>query len=172
MLANNELGVIQPISGACQVMPGAWMLAAHRCDASGWEDANGCRCAGCGSSQLLSSQVLRPKGIGGLYVRNRDRRVRLDPQMLGGGHQGNRRSGTLPVSGIVGMAAALEKCEALSQTEPARILSLRDNLFTLLKNAIPDLKLNGPELSSLRLGGNLNCEFPGVRRGVDYADGV
>ncbi len=99
--------------------------------------------------------------MGGLYVRSSPRRVRLHAQILGGGQQDNRRSGTLNAPGIVGMARALELCHQLSSEEWPRMFRLRNHLYQLLQAGIEGLTLNGPSLDDdrLRLGGNLNCSF-------------
>ncbi len=105
-----------------------------------------------------------PKGIGGLYVRRRNPVVKLEPLLLGGGHEGGLRSGTLNVPGIVGMATALKICAGEMQGEMARLAGLRCRLFDSLTAALDEIRLNGPALDrpGLRLPGNLNVSFGGV----------
>ena len=93
--------------------------------------------------------------------------VRLTPQIIGGGQQQGRRSGTLNVPGIVGFAKALELCEAEMPTEQHRLAELRHRLFTGLTQHLEGLELCGPaweapKLSPLRLPGNLNVAFGDV----------
>ena len=115
---------------------------------------------------LLSSsghKIYGPKGVGFLFVRQRQRRVRLRPRIWGGGQQGGLRSGTINVPGVVGMAQALEIAGALAETERQRIAQLTARLWERLWEALPDIQLNGPPLDrGQRLLGNLNVCFPGV----------
>jgi cysteine desulfurase len=102
-----------------------------------------------------------PKGVGGLYVRRKNPKVRLEPQIAGGGHEGGVRSGTLNVPGIVGLARALELSIEEMASESARLTDLRSQLMTGLTSALVDVSLNGPALDHphWRLPGNLNVSF-------------
>jgi cysteine desulfurase len=102
-----------------------------------------------------------PKGVGALYVRKRGKRIKLTAQILGGGHEGGLRSGTLNVPLIVGMGRALEIAEAEMQAEEGRIRSLRDGLLERLLSSIEDISVNG-EMKN-RLHNNLNFQIKGVR---------
>ncbi len=163
MMANNEIGAIQPIREIAALCR-RWSILLHT-DATQAVgklpiDVDGL------DVDLMSFSAHKfygPKGIGALYVRNRNRIVRIDPQILGGGHQSNRRSGTLNVPGIVGMSAALKLChDRLFDLDATRLL--RDQLWQELKTRLPELQLNGPSLDDTerRLVGNLNCQFPRV----------
>jgi cysteine desulfurase len=164
MLANNEIGILQPIAQIAEIC--------HRhgvplhCDAT---QAVGKLPVDVGQLQvdLLSfsaHKMYGPKGIGVLYVRRHGGAVRLEPQIDGGGQENGLRSGTLNVPGIVGFAKALELCLAELPTEMPRLAALRQRLWAGLQAAIPDVQLNGPAFSptesTLRLPGNLNCAFP------------
>ncbi len=161
MLANNEIGAIQPI--------GAIANLCRRFDVTLHTDATQAvgrmpidvRALDVDMLSFSAHKFYGPKGIGGLYVRRAPRRIRLQPQIYGGGQQDNRRSGTLNSVGLVGMAKALELCHELQPDERPRIKSLRDSLATQLSAAIPNWQLNGPALTddTLRLDGNLNCSF-------------
>jgi cysteine desulfurase len=120
-------------------------------------------------------KIYGPKGIGALYIRRRDPVVRLEPQIVGGGQQEGRRSGTLNVPGIIGFAKALELCaQELAATSSAhaesnRLATLRDQLFDPIRNELDDVLLCGPSFSAryddgtpLRLPGNLNLSFGNV----------
>ncbi len=164
MLANNEIGVIQPLAeiGAICQQRGV-LLHSDATQAIGKlpVDVEQLRV------DLLSfsaHKLYGPKGVGALYVRRRNPQVRLEPQIDGGGQEGGRRSGTLNVPGIVGFAAAVELCLAELATETVRQADLRDRLFTGLSQAIDRVVLNGPALDvpGLRLAGNLNCSFTDV----------
>ena len=98
-----------------------------------------------------------PKGVGALYVRRKNPRVTLVPMIDGGGHERGMRSGTLNVTGIVGLGKACEIAAAEMDHESARILSLRKKLHKGLVEELPEVFLNGDETE--RLPGNLNVSF-------------
>ena len=106
---------------------------------------------------LSGHKMYGPKGIGALYVRRKDPRVRLDAMMDGGGHERGMRSGTLPVPMIVGLGMAAEIARKEMSAESQRLLHLRNRLHTGITSKLEDVYLNGhPEL---RLPGNLNLSF-------------
>jgi cysteine desulfurase len=98
-----------------------------------------------------------PKGVGFLYVRRRNPRVRIQPVMFGGGHERGMRSGTLNVPGIVGLGKAFEVSLANRKQEQASIALLRDSLQSKLQERLSHITINGDEAS--RLAGNLNISF-------------
>ena len=160
MMANNEIGVIQPLAeiGENCRQRGAW-LHSDAAQAVGKlpvdvESLN---------VDLLSisfHKLYGPKGVGALYVRSRSPHVRLAPIVLGGGHEGGLRSGTLPVASIVGAACALELCEEEAPAEAVRLSGLRDALWKRLSTALEGVVRNGdPDRC---LPGNLNVSFEGV----------
>ena len=163
MLANNEIGVIQPIAEVARLCR-RFGVTLHT-DATqsvgrmpvDVDDLD---------VDLLSFSAHKfygPKGVGGLYVRSRNRRVVLQPHIVGGGQQNNLRSGTLNSPGIIGLERALEKSSRLMMTEADHVWAMRNALWQGLTRELPDLILNGPRLeSSVRLDGNLNCCFPNV----------
>ena len=159
MLVNNEIGVIQPLAEIARLCrAGGCYLHSDATQALGRVPVN----VDALDIDLLSFSAHKfygPKGVGGLYVRRRERPVRLQAQMVGGGQQHNLRSGTLNTAGIVGMQAALQSTlQALTEDQP-RIRRLRDRLFQRL-SGLPEVVLNGPPLSGeLRLADNLNCCF-------------
>jgi cysteine desulfurase len=106
---------------------------------------------------LSAHKVYGPKGVGMLYVRRRNPRVRLVAQMDGGGHERGMRSGTLNVPGIVGLGAACELAGQEMEQEAARAIELRDYLHDKITGALDYVTLNGdPEH---RLPGCLNLSF-------------
>jgi cysteine desulfurase len=123
---------------------------------------------------FTAHKIYGPKGIGALYVRRRDPIVRLEPQVLGGGQQEGRRSGTLNVPGIIGFAEALSLCLNELPSETKRLATLRDNLAAALFAQLDDVQLCGPAIPvaglleagysglPLRLPGNLNLSFGNV----------
>ncbi|MCH7728229.1 MAG: aminotransferase class V-fold PLP-dependent enzyme, partial [Planctomycetes bacterium] len=113
-----------------------------------------------------SHKIYGPKGIGALYIRRSRPAVRLEAQLLGGGHEGGMRSGTLNTPGIVGFAKALELCLEEMPAETERLRTLRNRLYEGLTSSVDGTHLNGPALEKcdLRLAGNLNLSF-------NYVDG-
>ena len=109
---------------------------------------------------ISAHKICGPKGVGALWVRARAPRVRLVPQMFGGGHERGFRSGTLNVAGIVGFAAAAKIALASREEEGRRVAELRDRLQEAIVSAVPDVRLNGHPSS--RLPGTLNLAFGGV----------
>ncbi len=163
MLANNEIGVIQPIAEVallCRRLGVTLHTDATQSVGRMPVDVDAL------DVDLLSFSAHKfygPKGVGGLYVRSRNRRIVLQPHIVGGGQQNNLRSGTLNSPGIIGLERALEKSLRLMMTETDHVGAMRNALWQGLSRALPDLILNGPRLeSSVRLDGNLNCCFPNV----------
>ncbi|MEX2469095.1 MAG: IscS subfamily cysteine desulfurase [Pseudohongiellaceae bacterium] len=104
---------------------------------------------------LTAHKIYGPKGIGALYVRRKPR-VRIEPQMHGGGHERGMRSGTLPTHQIVGMGEAYRIAKEEMHEENARVLALRNRLLEGLKD-IEEVYVNG-DLAH-RVAGNLNISF-------------
>jgi cysteine desulfurase len=156
MLANNEIGTVQPIGELGAVCREKGVL--FHCDAV----------QGVGKvpfdvekdkvdlASLSGHKIYGPKGIGALYVRRKPR-VRIAPIIDGGGHERGMRSGTLNVPGIVGFGKAAELCQQLLPEESHRTYTLRRRLQDYLFSHLDHLELNGhPEH---RLPGNLNVSF-------------
>jgi cysteine desulfurase len=108
---------------------------------------------------LTAHKVYGPKGIGALYVRRRQPRVVLAPQMHGGGHERGMRSGTLATPQIVGLATAIDLAIAHQDTETTRLTALRDRLWSQISQ-LDGIHLNGHP--TRRLAGNLNISVEGV----------
>lgn len=160
MLANNELGAINPIAEIASVCHerGA-ILHSDATQAVGKITVNVDK-LGVDLLSFSAHKFYGPKGIGGLYVRRRERAVRLQPQIEGGGHQRGLRSGTLPVQQIVGMATAMKLAVDELESEGPRLAGLRDLLENSIMNALPGVRRNGPENN--RLPNTSNVSFEGV----------
>lgn len=165
MLANNEIGVFQPLAeiGAVCRERGVPL----HCDATQAVGKTPIDVAALGVDLMSFSahKIYGPKGVGALFVRRRPA-VRLEAQILGGGHEGRLRSGTLNTPGIVGLAKALELCLEDLSGETARIGGLRNRLYQGVAAAVSGVALCGPALDAtdddgqpLRLTGNLNLRF-------------
>ncbi len=109
---------------------------------------------------LSAHKMYGPKGVGALYVRRRNPRVRLVAQMDGGGHERGMRSGTLNVPGIVGLGKACELCKDELEAETARAKRLRDRLEERITQKAQHVHFNGDR--EHRLPGCLNLSFPFV----------
>ena len=157
MLANNEVGTIQPLReiGAIAREHG---IVFHSDATQGIgkvpvdvEEMN------LDLISMTAHKIYGPKGIGALYIRSRNPRVRISTQMHGGGHERGYRSGTLNAAGIVGFGRAIEIAREDMAGEQARIKRLRDKLENGLKDALDEVYTNGHP--SERLAGNLNMSF-------------
>lgn len=157
MLANNETGVIQALSDIAEIAHshGALMMtdatqAVGKIPVSVDE-------LGVDLLALSAHKCYGPKGVGALYVRRRNPRVSLQPQIEGGGHERGMRSGTLNVPGIVALGKALEICGEEMSAESVRLGALRDRLETRL-NTIEASRVNGASVH--RLAHVSNMAFP------------
>lgn len=164
MLANNEIGAIQPVEPIARLCKQRGILIHTDATQAVGRMPVDLRQLEVDLMSFSAHKMYGPKGIGGLYVRRRNPVVKLEPLLLGGGHEGGLRSGTLNVPGIVGMATALEICAGEMQGEMARLAGLRGRLFDRLAAALDEIRLNGPALDrpAIRLPGNLNVSFGGV----------
>ena len=159
MAANNEIGVLQPlaeIGAACRQRGVLFHTDAAQAIAKIPLDVEAMHID---LMSLTAHKAYGPKGIGALYVRRHQPRVRLAAQLHGGGHERGMRSGTLYTPQIVGFAKAVELGLAELESESQRQTQLRDRLWQHL-NQLPDLYLNGHPTQ--RLPGNLNISAAGV----------
>jgi cysteine desulfurase len=157
MLANNEVGTIQPIAEIGKITRERGVLL--HCDAVQGigKTPFDVRAMNVDLASLTAHKIYGPKGCGALYIRRAKPRVRLVAQMDGGGHERGNRSGTLNVPGIVGFAKACEILKQEGAAEIVRLKALRDKLHRLITNELDTVILNGhPER---RLPGNLNISF-------------
>jgi cysteine desulfurase len=161
--ANNEIGVIQPMSEIARMVHNSGaVLHSDATQAVGRIAAN----AAATDVDLISASAHKfygPKGVGILTVGNDNRRVRIKPQIVGGGQQRNLRSGTVATTNVIGCATALQLAVEECQATERRIGELRDRLWQGLRERIDGLMLNGPPLDSgRRLAGNLNLVLPQI----------
>jgi len=157
MVANNEIGTVQPVGEIGKVCKAKGVL--FHTDAVQGVGKVPVDVIGMGMDllSLTAHKIYGPKGIGALYVRKKDPRVRLDAMMDGGGHERGMRSGTLPVQQIVGLGAACELARTEMPTEAPRLLKLRERLRQSITSRLSDVYLNGHPTE--RLPGNLNLSF-------------
>ncbi len=155
MMVNNEIGVIQPIAEIGELCRARGII--FHCDAV---QAAGKLPIDLGTLKvdlltITAHKMYGPKGIGALYVRRKPR-VRIEPQIHGGGHERGFRSGTLATHQIVGFgeAARLAKLEMAADNE--RIRLLRDRLWKGVAS-MEEVVVNGD--MERRIPGNLNVSF-------------
>ncbi len=159
MLVNNELGVIQPIKELAKLT--------HEVGAIFMTD--GTQAVGkldfkvdeldIDLMAMSAHKFYGPKGVGALFVRQRrQKRIKLEALLHGGGHEGGRRSGTLNVAGIVGMGQAAKLCLQKMKADSQRIGALRDELEKALLE-IPNTAVNGN--TENRLYNMTNIKFDG-----------
>ena len=162
MLANNEVGTIQPLAEIGRLCKTKGVLL--HSDAVQGVGKIAVQVDGLGVDllSLTAHKLYGPKGVGALYVRMGNPRVRLVPQMDGGGHEKGRRSGTLNVPGIVGLGKACELAGRLMTSEAAQLIPLRERLRAELFLRLDHIHVNGHP--TRRLPGNLNVSF-------DFVDG-
>ena len=175
MLANNEIGTIQRIADIGAICRERSVLF-HTDAVQGFgkipfdvETMN------VDLASISGHKIYGPKGVGALYVRSRNPRVRIEPIVFGGGHERGMRSGTLNVPGIVGLAKAAELAVAEMPEEAPRMRKLRKRLHDAIVSKTADVVLNGaplpeigedgalaPNAAERRLPANLNISFGGV----------
>jgi cysteine desulfurase len=156
MLANNEIGTVNPIEeiGAIVKARGAiFHVDAVQGVGKIPFDVNAARVD---LASLSAHKMYGPKGVGALYVRRKPR-VRITAQIDGGGHERGMRSGTLNVPGIVGFGLAAELSRTEMASEAQRLLALRERLREGIQSRVSDTYVNGS--MEHRLPGNLNISF-------------
>src|ERR1700693_712157 len=128
MYANNEIGTIHPVAEIGRIAKEKGIV--FHCDAVQAVGKIPVDVERDGIDRLSMSahKIYGPKGVGAIYVRSKGPRVRLTPQMDGGGHERGMRSGTLNVTGIVGLGKACELSGAEMETEAGRMIDLRNKL--------------------------------------------
>ena len=159
MYANNEIGVIQPVQEIASIARQYNVL--FFCDAAQAvgkipvdvikDDIS--------LLSLSAHKMYGPKGVGALYVRRRDPRVKITAQMDGGGHENNMRSGTLNVPAIVGLGKACEICLDEMDAEAQRLNTLRDKFEEALLQ-LDNVSVNGN--TEYRLPHVTNLSFEGT----------
>ncbi|WP_439620529.1 IscS subfamily cysteine desulfurase [Gemmata sp.] len=157
MAANNEIGTLQPIKAIGKLCKEKGVLFHTDAVQVVGKVPVDVEDMGIDLLSLTAHKMYGPKGIGALYVRKKDPRVRLEPQIDGGGHERGMRSGTLPVPLIVGLGKASELCRLEMAEESQRTFRLRERLRSRIMGELPESYLNGhPEE---RLPGNANISF-------------
>ncbi|HEY3886609.1 MAG TPA: aminotransferase class V-fold PLP-dependent enzyme [Vicinamibacterales bacterium] len=160
MAANNEIGTLQPVADIAAI--------AHRQGALLHTDAAqgagkvpiDVRAVDIDLLSLTAHKMYGPKGSGALFIRRRQPRIALEPQIDGGGQEAGIRSGTLNVPAIVGLGRAAEICRLEMAEESRRLAALRDALLAGLRESLDGVVVNGT--LDRRLPHNLHVSFAGV----------
>ena len=168
MYANNEIGTIQPIKDIVKIVrefKGGRSVShpyvhTDACQAMNYCDTN-MEQLGVDLLTFSGAKIYGPKGVGALFAR---RGVNIESIIYGGGQEGDLRSGTENVSGIVGMAVALEIAEEMKENEVERLISLRDYFIKEILEKIPGAILNGDKIK--RLPNNVHIAIPNIDNDV------
>jgi cysteine desulfurase len=157
MFANNEIGTIQDIAAIGALAKAKGILFHTDATQAVGKVPIDVEAMGIDVLSCTAHLIYGPKGVGALYVRRKGPRVRIAPQIDGGGHERGMRSGTLPVPLIVGFGRAAEICQESMAEETARLAGLRDRLQAMILSSVDEAFLNGRP--DRRLAGNLNISF-------------
>jgi cysteine desulfurase len=157
MLANNEVGTVNPIAEIGKITRERGVLFHSDAVQGVGKVPFDVQKMNVDLASITAHKMYGPKGVGALYIRRSRPRVRLVAQMDGGGHERGVRSGTLNVPGIVGFAKAADIMLKEGDAENARILGQREHLRERLTSALEEVQLNGS--LEHRLPGNLNVSF-------------
>jgi cysteine desulfurase len=157
MYANNEIGIINPMAEIGKIAKEHGIIFA----------VDGVQAVGkipvdvqkdnIDLLAISAHKIYGPKGVGALYVRRRNPRVQLSAIIDGGGHERGMRSGTLNVTGIIGLGKACELAQQGMAEEAKRMAALRDRLRARLESKLDEVYINGS--MEHRLPNNLNMSF-------------
>jgi cysteine desulfurase len=157
MAANNEIGVLQPIAEIGAIAKEKGILFHTDAVQAVGKVPFDVIAMKADLVSMSAHKMYGPKGVGALYVRRRNPRVLLAEQNSGGGHERGMRSGTLNVTGIVGMGKAAAIAKAEMTTEAERLAKLRERLNKGLHKNLDELYINGS--MEHRLPHSLNISF-------------
>ena len=157
MAVNNEIGTIQPTREIGRLAKEKGILFHSDATQAVGKIPLNVEDMGIDLLSLTAHKMYGPKGIGALFVRSTKPRVKITPQIDGGGHERGMRSGTLNVPGIVGLGKACELAKKEMSTEGERLTALRERLKTGIFEQLDDVRINGDAV--MRLPGNLNLSF-------------
>ncbi len=160
MWANNELGTINELPEIGKICKEKGVLLHTDGTQAVGKIPVDVNAAGVDLLSGSAHKIYGPKGAGFLYVRRRKPRVRLTPIIDGGGHERGMRSGTLNVTGIVGLGKACEICNQEMEAETKRLSSLRDRLENGIVSQLEHAVVNGNK--QRRLPHTTNISFPYV----------
>jgi cysteine desulfurase len=149
MYANNEIGVIQPIKAIAELCKSKGILFHTDATQAVGKIPVDVLADGIDLMSFSAHKMYGPKGVGALYVRRKNPRVKVTAQMDGGGHERGMRSGTINVTGIVGFGKACELCQQEMAQDTERIIKMRNRLEASLS-----------ELEESYINGNIDHRLP------------
>jgi cysteine desulfurase len=163
MYANNETGVIHPIAKIAEIAKEHDVL--FFCDATQAVGKKPVKVKheGIDLMAFTAHKMYGPKGVGVLYVKKQTPKIEIAPLLYGGGHERKLRSGTLNVTGIVGMGKAAEICNTVLDQEPQTLYRLNNLLWEGIKS-LEGVSWNGKREQSLSNVSNILFAVPGADR--------
>jgi cysteine desulfurase len=157
MLANNEIGTVQPLEEIGKITRERGVLLHSDAVQGIGKIAFDVQQMNVDLASLTAHKIYGPKGVGALYVRRSKPRVRIVAQVDGGGHERGMRSGTLAVPLVVGFGKACAIMAEEGKAESARLVQLRERLRERIMGQLDEVYINGSV--EHRLPGNLNLSF-------------
>jgi cysteine desulfurase len=157
MFANNEIGTIQPVADLGRLAKEKGIIFHTDATQAVGKVPVDVEAMGIDLLSATAHMLYGPKGVGALYVRRKNPRVRLAPMVDGGGHERGMRSGTVPVPLVVGFGKAAEICRESMDEEGKRLAALRDRLQEQILSKVDEAYVNGHP--QRRLPHNLNISF-------------
>ena len=158
MYANNEIGVIQPVKEISRIAKKHGILFFTDGTQAVGKVPIDVNKDGIDLMAFSAHKMYGPKGVGALYVRRKNPRVKVTSQMDGGGHERGMRSGTLNVPGIVGFGKACELCMLEMESDNKRISALRDKLESALTK-LEESYVNGSKEHRLPHVSNISFKY-------------
>ena len=157
MYANNEVGVVQPIAEIGKIAKQRGILFHVDAAQAVGKIPVDVQADGIDLLSISAHKLYGPKGVGALYVRQKNPRVQLASIIDGGGHERGMRSGTLNVPGIVGLGKACDLCRQEMPAESERLRRLRDRLKDSIFSRLDEVYINGS--MTHRLPHSINISF-------------
>jgi len=159
MYANNEIGTIQNIREISKIARSKGALFMTDATQAAGKIPIDVEADGIDLLAMSGHKIYGPKGVGMLYVRRKNPRVKVTAQMDGGGHERGMRSGTINVTGAVGLGKACEIAMQEMPTESVRLAKLRDKLENTLINTIEEAYVNGSKERRLPHVSNISFAY-------------
>lgn len=157
--ANNETGIIQPMKDIGQICQEAGVFLMSDATQAVGKIPVSPKDVGVHLMAFSAHKMYGPKGMGALYVSQRQPKIKIPAQIDGGGHENGMRSGTLNVPSIVGFGKAAVIAKAEMQKDAERLQKLRDQFESKILNGLEEVKINGEQSTRLPHVSNLSFRF-------------
>jgi cysteine desulfurase len=155
MMANNEIGTIHPVRRFAEVAHSAGAIFFSDLTQAVGKIPIDVRVLGLDLAAFSAHKLYGPKGVGTLFIRDRQPPIKLEPLIVGGGHEWGLRAGTLNVPGIVGFGEACRIAKLEMKEEAERVGRLRDKLESALLEELSDIWINGDRENRLSNTSNI-----------------